>query len=133
LFAVGVLTSTPGLPLLIEGFTEIIGVTPSLPGEPVDPGEPVGPGEPLSPLAPAGITNVNLFEDELHETDGLAPAEVGDAVTVEIGAVSSSSHTTPNLLLASVKPETFLVSLQLLIESKDIVDPKIPEGMTIEN
>jgi hypothetical protein len=124
LFALGVLTTTPGLPLLIDEFTEIIGVTPLLPA---GPGEPVGPGE------PTGITNDNLFNDELHETDGLAPAEVGDAVTVEIGAVSSSSHTTPNLLLASVKPETFLVSPQLLIESKVIVDPKIPEGITIEN
>ena len=107
MFGLGVLTTTPGFPSLIDEFTEIIGVTPLLP---VGPGEPAGPGEPVSPLAPAGITNVNLFSDELHETEGLAPAEVGDAVTVEIGAVSSSSQTTFKTLLTRVNPETFSVS-----------------------
>jgi hypothetical protein len=107
LFGLGVLTTTPGLPLLIDEFTEIIGVTPLLPE---GPGDPAGPGEPVSPLAPAGITNDNLFEDELHETEGLEPAEVGDAVTAEIGAVSSASQTTFKTLLTRVNPETFSVS-----------------------
>jgi hypothetical protein len=107
LFGLGVLTTTPGLPLLIDEFTEIIGVTPLLPE---GPGEPEGPGDPVSPLAPAGITKVNFFKVGLQETDGLAPAEVGDAVTVEIGAVSSASQTTFKTLLTRVNPETFSVS-----------------------
>ena len=95
------LTATEGVPVLIVEFTEITGVTPGVPGE------PDGPGEPVSPFAPAGITNVNLFEDEFHETEGLEPAEVGDAVTVEIGAVSSVSQTTFKTLLTRVSPDTF--------------------------
>ena len=100
-------TEARGDPVPIVGLTAITGVFPSLPSLPVD---PLGPGEPDGPGEPTGITNDNLFSDELHETEGLAPAEVGDAVTVEIGAVSSSSQTTFKTLLTRVNPETFSVS-----------------------
>jgi hypothetical protein len=65
----------------------------------------------VSPFAPAGITNVNLFEDEFHETEGLEPAEVGAAGTCwNPGAVSSVSQTTFKTLLTRVNPDTLSVS-----------------------
>jgi len=118
-----------GEPVPIVGFTAMTGVLPSFPASPLLPGEPDGPGE---PEAPEGITKESRLLDDDHETVGLDPALVGETLTDEIGAVSSESHTTLRTPELRVILETLSVESHSLFP-KEMVEPRIPEGITIEN
>ena len=72
-----------------------------------------------------------MAEDD-QEADGEDPGEPGTATTLEIEEVSSDVQTTLNTPELRVICETLSVELQSLFP-REIVDPKIPEGITIEN
>ena len=70
--------------------------------------------------------------DDDQEADGDDPGEPGTATTLEIEEVSSDVQTTLKTPEFRVICETLSVELQSLFP-REIVDPKIPEGITIEN
>ena len=123
----GVFPSTPFVPLV-----PLAPLVPSLPAAPLGPVSPIGPWEPVAPVAPVGIVKVNFLAEDDHEADGEDPGAPGTATTLEIEEVSSEEQTilrTPELRVIC---ETLSVELQSLFPS-EIVEPKIPEGITIEN
>jgi hypothetical protein len=70
--------------------------------------------------------------EEDQEADGEDPAAPGTATTLEIEEVSSDVQTTLRTPELRVICETLSVELQSLFPS-EIVEPRIPEGITIEN
>jgi hypothetical protein len=120
----GVFPSTPFVPL--------VPLVPSLPAAPLGPVNPIGPWEPVDPVAPVGIVRVNLLAEDDHEADGEDPGVPGTATTLEIEEVSSEEQTilrTPELRVIC---ETLSEESQSLFP-REIVEPRIPEGITIEN
>jgi hypothetical protein len=130
-----------GEPVPIAGFTAMTGVLPSDPLVPFDPLVPLAPGDPLGPVdpvgpcepvAPVGIVRVNFFAEDDHEAEGEDPGAPGTATTLEIEEVSSDEQTilrTPELRVIC---ETLSDESQSLFP-REIVEPRIPDGITIEN
>jgi hypothetical protein len=79
-----------------------------------------------------GIVRVNFFAEDDHEAEGEDPGAPGTATTLEIEEVSSDVQTilrTPELRVIC---ETLSEESQSLFP-REIVEPRIPEGITIEN